>query len=265
MMEVDPRQLKEAFKNIFLNAHETMEESKEVAIVFNSHQTNKELVVISVIDQGRGIKKENLEKVFEPYYSTKPLGKDKGIGLGMSIAYSIIKKHQGDILISSAPKKGTRVDIILPVSQKKEKLNKPQPVSHQKHPSEERENNKVTMILVMDDDKMVREISEKILTHLGYKVIVAENGEKAVKLYKKQLNAGVKISIVILDLEVKHGMGGAQTIEKLLKINPDIKAVIASGYSSDMIMENCRDYGFALALPKPFSMKELKAALDQLQ
>ncbi|MCD4675406.1 MAG: GAF domain-containing protein [Desulfobacula sp.] len=168
MMEAAPLQLKEAIKNIFLNAHEAMEKSKEVSIIFNSHQTKKEHVVISVIDQGRGIKKENLEKVFEPYYSTKPLGKDKGIGLGMSIAYSIIKNHKGEILITSTPEKGTRVDIILPVSKTRKKQNKPQQVSHQNHPVKKPNNNQSPMILVMDDDKMIREISAKILEKLGY-------------------------------------------------------------------------------------------------
>ncbi|MBU1340336.1 MAG: response regulator [Proteobacteria bacterium] len=265
MMAADPQQLKEALKNIILNAHEATKNPKKVSIFFHSHQTKKGYGVISVIDQGRGIEKENLEKVFEPYFSTKPLGKDKGIGLGMSIAYSIVKKHQGEIHISSTPGQGTRVDIIFPIFQKENLQKQDDTVSQKKQPLTEHHIDQPAKVLVMDDDRMIREICVKILSRLGYEAIVAKDGEQAIQLYSQLMNAGEKISLAILDLEVKQGMGGALAIKELLKINPDLKAVIASGYSSDIIMENCRDYGFALALSKPFSMNTLKDVLERLQ
>lgn len=264
-IEADPQQLKEALKNIVLNAHEAMKKQEHVTIVFDTHQTNKRFVIISVIDQGKGMEKKHLEKVFEPYFSTKPLGKNKGIGLGMSIAYSIIKNHQGEIFIDSTPEQGTRVDIILPVYQKAGAQNQVKGVSDLKAPIMERKTNQASKVLVMDDDTMIRDISAKILSKLGYAAILASDGEQAVELYEHHLKTGEKISIVILDLEVKKGMGGAETIKKLLKLNPDVKAILASGYSSDRIMEHFQDYGFALALSKPFSMKMLQAALSQLQ
>jgi len=265
-IEVDPQQLKEVLKNVVMNAHESMGKREVVTIGFCFHPTKKEYVVISVQDQGKGIEKENLEKVFEPYYSTKPLGKDKGIGLGMSIAYSIVKSHQGELLIASMPEKGTKVDIILPIFQKEQAKNSPEnSVSDQVLTPAKKNRNASIKVLIMDDDKMIREISSKILSKLGYEAIVAKDGEQAISLFKKHLKTSDIINLAILDLEVKQGMGGAQAIKKLLKLNPELKAIIASGYSSDLIMENCQDYGFVLALSKPFSMNTLKQALERLR
>jgi DNA-binding NtrC family response regulator len=116
----------------------------------------------------------------------------------------------------------------------------------------------------MDDDNMIRDISEKMLNKMGFEPFMAQDGEQAIQIYKDQQHLDRSINAVILDLEVKQGMGGAQTIKELLKINPDIKAIIASGYSGDIVMENSQDYGFALALSKPYSMKALKKALEKL-
>ncbi|OGR38632.1 MAG: hypothetical protein A3J80_04870 [Desulfobacula sp. RIFOXYB2_FULL_45_6] len=117
----------------------------------------------------------------------------------------------------------------------------------------------------MDDDDMIRDICAKILFKLGYEAVVAKDGEEAIQVYEDYLKAGEKINIAILDLEIKQGMGGAEAVGKLLKLNPDLKAIVASGYSTDTIMESCREYGFSMALAKPFTMKMLKDTLDNLQ
>lgn len=265
ILETDGRQLKEALENIVVNAHEAMESIGEVSVICDSHPTRKDHIVISVIDTGKGIEKENLEKIFEPYYSTKPFGKDKGTGLGMSIAYSIIKGHKGEIRITSAPKQGTRVDIILPVFGKEGIKCTTRIVPAKEHMVEGSNMESSPKILVMDDDDMIRDICAKILSQLGYKAIVAKDGDQALLLYEKYLNAGEKINVAILDLEVKQGMGGAEAVGKLLKLNPELKAIVASGYSTDTIMESCQQYGFSLALAKPFTMAMLKEALEQLQ
>jgi CheY-like chemotaxis protein/anti-sigma regulatory factor (Ser/Thr protein kinase) len=264
IIEIDPQQLKEALKSVVVNAHESMAKKDAVTILFNAHPVKADVVVISVLDQGKGIEKENIERVFDPYYSTKPLGKDKGTGLGMSIAYSIIKSHQGEILMTSTLNQGTKVDIVLPVYQKEEFLQMDKIVSDQTAPDREKNSQRVK-VLIMDDDQMIREISAKILIKLGYAPIVAKDGEQAVQFFQQHLKKGEAINFAILDLEVKQGMGGAEAIKKLLPLNPDLKAIIASGYSSDKIMENCQDYGFAMALSKPFTMNTLKEALAQLQ
>lgn len=119
-------------------------------------------------------------------------------------------------------------------------------------------------VLVMDDDPMILEMSEKILTRLGYQPVIAKNGEQAIQRYKKAQQENDPIRFVILDLEIKQGMGGVETIKALKKLDPDVTAIIASGYSEDKIMENCRDFGFALAIAKPYRMAELKASLKIL-
>ena len=264
-MEADPLQLKEAIENIVVNAHEAMECQGKVSVAFDSHPARKDHIVISVMDRGIGIEKQNLEKIFEPYYSTKPLGKDKGIGLGMSIAYSIIKSHKGEIRITSAPKQGTRVDIILPVFQKRGIQPGSRRISGKEPVKMKSETKPCTKILVMDDDDMIRDICAKILSKLGFEAVLTKDGEQAVQVYGEHLKAGDKIGIAILDLEIKQGMGGAEAVGKLLKLNPELKAIVASGYSTDTIMESCREYGFSLALAKPFTMTMLKESLERLQ
>ncbi len=263
-LEVDPQQIKEAIKNIIINAHEAMEKNGIVYILVDKHPDRKGVLKISIEDKGKGISKNNFEKIFEPYFSTKALGKDKGIGLGLSIAYSIIKSHQGDVQIDSKENQGTKVDIILPDQQKKDISNEPKPLESKKETNPELQNDFKPRILVMDDDNMIRDISEKMLNKMGFEPFMAQDGEEAIQVYKEQQNLNESINVVILDLEVKQGMGGAQTIKKLLKINPDIKAIIASGYSGDSVMENSQNYGFSLALSKPYSMKSLKKALEKL-
>ena len=117
----------------------------------------------------------------------------------------------------------------------------------------------------MDDDEMILDVCAKMLSMLGYEAVAAKDGDQAVQMYEDFLKAGEKINIAILDLEIKQGMGGAEAVKKLLNLNPDLKAIVASGYSTDTIMESCREYGFSLALAKPFTMIMLKEALEQIQ
>lgn len=265
IVEADPSHLKEAIENIVLNAHEAMGAKGTVQVAVSSHLTRNDHVVISVMDTGIGIDKKNLEKIFEPYYSTKPLGKDKGTGLGMSIAYSIIKGHKGDIRVTSAPGQGTQIDVSLPVFQTDNRVPGPGKSPLKEKVKIQPKSGSQTKILVMDDDDMIRDICAKILAKLGFEAVTAKNGEEAIQIYQDNLKAGLKIGIAIMDLEIKQGMGGAEAVEKLLKINPELKAIVASGYSTDTIMESCHDYGFSLALAKPFTMATLKEALEEVQ
>ena len=119
-------------------------------------------------------------------------------------------------------------------------------------------------VLFMDDDAMILEITGKILVRLGYEPVLARTGEEAVEKYRACLVEGKIIGKVILDLEVKHGMGGVETMEKLLGLNPGIKGIVASGYSNDPTMENFTYFGFSAALSKPFSIDTLKKAMSDL-
>jgi signal transduction histidine kinase/ActR/RegA family two-component response regulator len=263
VMEADEKQLKEAVKNIVVNAAEAMDMGKKIKVFAGVHPEKTGMVSIRVQDQGRGIEAQNIEKVFEPYYSSKPMGKNKGTGLGMSIAWSIVKNHQGTIRIDSTSGSGTRVDILLPVFQKSPTHEKPRvqpPESQIVRPT----GKESPLVLVMDDDPMIRHITKKILVRLGYTPVLAQNGEEAVEKYQSLVLSGQTIAVVILDLEVKQGMGGIETLALLTALNPEIKVIIASGYSKDVTMENCKAFGFADSLAKPISVQNLKEALEKL-
>ena len=265
VMEADKDQLQEALRNIVINGAEAVDKKEPVRIEAGAHPQKQGMVLISVIDHGRGISEKNIEKVFDPYFSTKPMGKSKGTGLGLSLAWAIVKNHQGTIRMDSSPGQGTRVDMILPIFQKEgpktqtaksAKSEEEKPASHAK--------TRKPLVLFMDDDAMILEITGKILERLGYESVLARTGEEAVEKYRSCLVEGKIIGKVILDLEVKHGMGGVETMEKLLGLNPGIKGIVASGYSNDPTMESYTYFGFSSALSKPFSIETLKKALEEL-
>ncbi len=264
VMEADKEQLQEALKSIVINGAEAMDKAEPVRVEARGHPEKQGMIMITVTDRGRGISEKDIEKVFDPYFSTKPMGKNKGTGLGLSIAWAIVKNHQGTIRIESSPGQGTRVDMILPVFQKEGPRGKAATsVKKEKAPAR-RATTRKPLVLFMDDDIMILEITGKILERLGYEPILARTGEEAIDKYRTSLIEGKIIGKVILDLEVKHGMGGVETMEKLLSLNPGIKGIVASGYSNDPTMENCTYFGFSSALSKPFSIETLKKALQNL-
>ena len=265
VIEADRDALNEALKNVVINASEAMDNKYPVKITARLYPKRKGMIVISIIDQGRGIKADDLEKIFDPYFSTKPKGGSRGTGLGLSIAWAIVKNHQGNIQIRSTLGQGTCVDIILPIFPKdtsKETLKPKELEPKAIRPA--RVATRKPLVLFMDDDAMILEITEIILNQLGYEPILAKSGEEAVKKYRSCLLEGKIIGKVILDLEVKHGMGGEETMEKLLALNPGIKGIVASGYANDEVMENHSFFGFSAALSKPFSIMALKQALENL-
>ncbi|WDP90687.1 MAG: GAF domain-containing protein [Desulfobacter sp.] len=263
VMEADQDQLREAVKNIVINGAEACGMAGQIRVAAGIHPDKHGMIMISVTDHGRGISDENIEKVFDPYFSTKPMGNNKGTGLGLSIAWAIVKNHQGTIAVESSPGQGTRVDIILPVFQKESPGTKSAVAAADKPPLP-RPAARKPLVLFMDDDVMILEITKKILERLGYEPVLARNGEEAVEKYQSCLVAGKIIGKVILDLEVKRGMGGVETMERLLALNPGIKGIVASGYSEDPAMEEYAGFGFSAALSKPFSIETLKRALKDL-
>ncbi|MCG8634893.1 MAG: ATP-binding protein [Desulfobacterales bacterium] len=264
VMEADKGQLQEALKNIVINGAEAMDKEEPVRVEARGHPEKQGMIMISVTDRGRGISEKNIEKVFDPYFSTKPMGKNKGTGLGLSIAWAIVKNHQGTIRIESSPGQGTRVDMILPVFQKEGPRTKAAASVKKEKIPVQRATTRKPLVLFMDDDIMILEITGKILERLGYEPVLARTGEEAIDKYRASLIEGKIIGKVILDLEVKHGMGGVETMEKLLSLNPGIKGIVASGYSNDPTMDNFSYFGFSSALSKPFSIETLRKALQDL-
>ncbi len=214
-------------------------------------------VVIEFHDEGTGISPEHLSKVFDPYFTTVAMGAQKGKGLGLTIAYSIIKKHGGYTFIDSVVDKGTRVRVLLPAISDKTAdegntaVNRPVAAERQK-------------ILLMDDELMIRDIGKLMLGSMGHEVTLASDGETAVKEYKNAFAAGKPFDIIILDLTIPGGMGGKDVAKILKQFDPDLKAIVSSGYADDPVVANFKEYGFSATLSKPYDMAGLKATLDAI-
>ena len=265
-VEVDEEQMKQVIHNITTNAQEAMAEQGTINVscgnvIIGEKDTlnlkDGKYVKISIEDQGPGIPEEELMNIFDPYFSTKEMGTQKGMGLGLAVSDSIVKKHDGLITIKSELGTGTTLYIYLPASVKE--IVEAAPV---KKPVPEISVTQGGKILVMDDEEVIRDVCNALLTHLGYEAEVAVEGVEAIELYKKAMESEKPFDMVILDLTNKIGMGGAETMVNLLEIDPDVKAIVASGYSNDPLMSNFREHGFRGALPKPFNLDKLKEALQ---
>jgi len=269
LVEYNTDQMKEVFANIVLNAVESMPKGGLLRVkgrnvlLDRKRVDTKEVIAagryvqLSFTDNGVGIPEENLQKIFDPYFSTKEQGIKKGTGLGLTTVYSIIKKHGGHIHIESKEGSGTTVHIFLPAYGIRKrgaegivKLGE----------ATERPKGK---ILLMDDEEIVREVVGEMLKEMGYTVKFAKEGSEAVELYHKAKGAGAPFEAVILDVTVKAGMGGKETLKCLLEIDPDVKAFVSSGYSNEPIMLEYQKYGFIGAIAKPFSIETLKAAIEE--
>ncbi len=267
-VEIDALQIKQVIRNIVLNATEAMngvgiiKVSCENAAVCEKDRLPLKAgkyVLLSIKDQGSGIAPKNLAKIFDPYFSTKDMGADKGQGLGLAACHSIIKKHDGYITAESELGVGTTLIIYFPASEKEIETLQPMQKSLPETPMIG-----IGRILAMDDEKMVRDLIEQMLSQFGYDVTLAQDGAEAVKLYRNAMESGKPFDAVILDLTVKNGMGGKYAVQKLLEINPHVKSIVSSAYFNDPVMTDFKKYGFAAALPKPYMRKDLSDTLSKV-
>jgi len=259
-IEVDEGQIAQAISNLIINASQAMPGGGVINllaenIVVDEKQgiplNNGGYVKISVTDHGIGIPKEHFQQIFDPYYTTKR----GGSGLGLAIAYSIVKRHNGYIDVKSIPGKETTFSIYLPAS--------PKEALAEKESGEKIRGGK-GKILVMDDEKMIRDVVGDMLGILGYEAEFAKDGAEAVELYKKAEQSVRPFDAVIMDLTVPGGMGGKEAVRKLAEIDPEVKAIVSSGYSDDPVMADFRKYGFSNVVAKPYNIKELGDALYEV-
>jgi CheY-like chemotaxis protein len=206
-------------------------------------------VRISITDRGIGIPQEHLGKIFDPYFSTK----QRGSGLGLATAYSIVKNHGGYISVESRLGHGTTVRVSLPASLTREAE---EPIE-----SFDCADAGKGRILVMDDEESIRTLTVNMLKFLGFDAEVVDSGAAVVERYKVAQKSGRPFDAVILDLVVPGGMGGKETMEQLGEIDPGVKAIVASGYAQDPVMSEYGDYGFKGVIKKPFTLQELHQAL----
>jgi PAS domain S-box-containing protein len=253
-MEADEGQISQVVHNLVLNAVQAMANGGTLIVTAknaNSQPEGKNIVLISVADTGTGIHQDYIQRIFEPYFTTK----QQGSGLGLATCYSIIKKHGGDINVESTLGLGTTFHISLPaMAQIGETV--PAVCLETAHGNGH--------ILVMDDEEVIREIITESLEELGYQVECTEDGSAAIELYRRRQDEGTPFAGVIMDLTIPGGMGGKEAITSLIEINPKVKAVVSSGYASDPVMANFRDYGFSAVLCKPYHVKELSTVIQEL-
>ena len=259
--DIDNGQISQAFNDIVMNADQSMPEGGVINVNVSNITVDKndnlplkdgEYVKITIQDKGVGIAPEHMDKIFDPYFSTK----EKASGLGLASSYSIIKNHGGYIGVDSKIGEGSTFTLYLPASKiiyKAEERKKSQKTSLPERGK----------ILIMDDEEPVRSAAKEMLTYLGYEADVAVDGDEALAMFKDAIASDSPYTVVILDLTIPGGMGGNETVKHLKKINPDVKAIVSSGYSNDPIMAEYKKYGFASIIIKPYRISDLEDALKQ--
>lgn len=257
-VDVDEGQICQVINNILINADQAMPEGGIINIRLENESVYQEglgpfkagrYVMICIEDHGTGIPESHLPKIFDPYFTSK----QKGNGLGLATAHSIISSHEGHICVESKQGIGTTFYIYLPASDH-------EAVAQDKVASEVVQGKE--KILVMDDEEIIRDVACDILGHLGYHVTACSDGEKAIELYSQASEADEPFELVIMDLTIPGGMGGRQAMKRLREINPEVKAIVSSGYSNDPIIANYSEYGFSGYVVKPYRVEELSGTLD---
>jgi two-component system, cell cycle sensor histidine kinase and response regulator CckA len=280
--EVDERQIGQVIRNMVLNAREAMPNGGVVSIraenaVLGSHEQPSlapgEYVRVSIVDRGAGISKEVLPKIFDPYFSTKQRGDQKGMGLGLAICHAVVQKHRGAIAVESKEGAGTTFHIYLPSAREKSDVEakgqaggvisqaKARKLSGGEKASAVPGVPRHGRVLVMDDEEEIRKVVGLTLWGMGHEVELAKDGQMAVEIYKKAKSLGRLFDLVILDLTVRGGMGGHETVQALLKIDPNVKAIAMSGYVHDPVILEHERHGFKGALAKPFDVGKLQEIL----
>ncbi len=260
-VEMDEGQIRQVVNNLIINADQAMPGGgvievcvENVTIELGNVLPLKpgKYIKISIQDHGVGISEEHFHRIFDPYFTTK----QKGSGLGLATSYSIIKNHGGHITVESQIGIGTTFYIYLPASARATEAKK-EKVKEELIPGSGK-------VLVMDDEKIIRDLACDMLARIGYKISVAPDGAKAIRLYREAMNSGQPFDAVIMDLTVQGSMGGKEAVQELIKIDPDVRAIVSSGYSNDPIMADFRKYGFVGVIAKPYKIKELSEVLHRV-
>lgn len=238
-IEADAGQISQAFNNLIINSVQAMPGGGTISIraANTSFDDNKnqfalpagEYVKFIFADEGCGIPAESLKNIFDPYFTTK----SSGSGLGLASVQSIVRKHGGHISVRSTIGKGTTFEILLPASREPAPAEAPDPTGGAAGSPDAAAS---ASLLVMDDEKMLRDLAKAILEELGYQVTTCTNGEEAVALYKAAFEAGVPFSAVIMDLTIPGGMGGEEAARAILEIDSRAQLIVSSGYSNDTII-----------------------------
>ena len=263
--EIDPGQISQVIANMAVNADQAMPNGGVLQVSCeNFHYTTSttpqirdlppgDYIRIKIKDQGVGIPEQYLDRIFDPYFTTKP----KGNGLGLATCYSIVKNHSGLITVESEVHAGTTFDIYLPAALNEE-LPAEQPVAFTQAMTGS------GRVLVVDDEDAIRALVDFTLTRLGYQVAQAATGVEGVNIYTEKFKAGERFDVVILDLTLPGGMGGKEVLKRLIEIDPTVNAIVSSGYATDATMSRYQDFGFRGVITKPYEAAELGKTIHEV-
>jgi two-component system cell cycle sensor histidine kinase/response regulator CckA len=258
---VDPAQIEQVINALVINAREAMPHGGIVRVSARNLEIDANsglpirpgrYVKVQVADNGGGIEKRLVTKIFDPYFTTK----STGTGLGLSISYSVVKKHGGLLHLERTSADGSTFTFYLPATDSEPPVPEPTLANEIFSFNHQR-------VLVMDDEAAIRDLTSELLGTLGYKVTTVPDGAEALKKYELAMRTGETFQAVILDATIRGGMGGVATMERLRDLDPNVTAIICSGYSDDAALAEFLTYGFRAALPKPFTRHELANVLQR--
>jgi PAS domain S-box-containing protein len=257
-VEADEGQIGQVIHNLVINANQSMPEGGEIEVGAENISPDElgtlplkagRYVRVFVTDQGIGIPERHLDKIFDPFFTTK----QKGSGLGLTTSFTIVRNHEGHMVVNSVVDGGTTVDVYLPAT------SEPPMTGRQERESVPRGEGRV---LLVDDEEMIRKAGSEALTRLGYEVTLAAEGAEGARMYEEAMQEGRPFDMVLLDLTIPGGAGGKDTIRDLLRIDPSAKVIASSGYSNDPVMADYRAYGFREVIAKPYRITELGEMLQ---
>ncbi|MBL6919176.1 MAG: response regulator [Puniceicoccaceae bacterium] len=268
-VDADKGQVSQVVNNLIINANQAMPDGGEIRIrMSNLHVRHAEVptlrfgdyVCIEVRDEGAGISPQNLNKIFDPYFTTK----GKGNGIGLASSYSIITTHKGTITVDSSIGKGSIFRVYLPKSKQLAPGKSNPSEAKKKETAREKIHRGKGRILVMDDMEAMMIVAGEILTVLGYDVEYSTNGNEAIKAYKAAKDEGNPFDACVFDLTVPGGMGGEEAANILIDYDPNLVAIASSGYTSSNVMSDYKNSAFKAVLPKPYRIKEMSDILHEL-
>lgn len=261
--EVDKGQVQQVISNLTINAREAMPDGGRLCISLENADVLEgdvpgvrqgKYIKLTVSDTGIGIDSKCLDRIFEPYFSTK----QSGSGLGLATTYSVITKHGGHISVASKQGCGTTFTLYLPASELSPPQESDAPLATPRgHWSDVR-------ILVMDDQESVRELVARMLCKCGMSVATVPDGERAVAAYQRAMDEGSPFAAVIMDLTIPGCMGGKEAIQAILALDPHAVGIVSSGYAVDPVMAHYADYGFKGIVAKPYHTSDLLNVLKQV-
>lgn len=261
--EADKGQISQVFSNLAINADQAMPNGGTLSITLKNVELEEHdvpglfpgrYIQAVVVDEGVGINRDDIDRIFDPFYTTKQTGS----GLGLATVYSIIVKHGGLIRVSSMPGAGAEFCLFLPASQEPAEL-APRDIDQ---PESDLEGGQ--RILVMDDEEMICDLAANILALEGFQVDTVFDGEQAIAEYRRSLEANAPYDCLIMDLTIPGGLGGKEAVKQILALNPAASAIVSSGYGADPVMANYADYGFKGVISKPFTRQALVKEVKRL-